>query len=158
MLSPTAVICCWFQTYPAKGCKNENNEGHESRKNMRGQKGGIITRVDPPAADVMLVELELIREDVRVVVPEVVVVLGRAEDPLFVGGWGVVRVRDLGDRVRFDWEPCDTTAQPKIALLARSVTPASTPTRGPVLNRGPHGWSFRTLGLMLAKKQSPPAE
>ena len=81
---------------------------------MRGQKGGIITRVDPPAADVMLVELEFIRKDVGIVVPEVVVVLGRAEDPLFVGGWGVVRVRDLGDRVRFDWEPCDTTAQSTI--------------------------------------------
>ena len=48
----------------------------------------------------MLVELELIRKDVRVVVPEVVVILGRAEDPLL--GWVVgVRVWDLGDRVRF---------------------------------------------------------
>ena len=49
------------------------------------QNGGIVTRVDPPAADVLLVEQELVRKDVRVVVPEVVVVLRRAEDPLL--GW-----------------------------------------------------------------------
>ena len=59
-----------------------NNEGSELNKTERSQNGGIVTGVDPPAADVTLVELELIRKDVRVVVPEVVVVLGRAEDPL----------------------------------------------------------------------------
>jgi len=37
----------------------------------------------------MLVELELIRDDVAVVVPEVEVILGLAEDPLGGVGGGV---------------------------------------------------------------------
>ena len=36
----------------------------------------------------MLVELELVGDDVREVVPEVEVVLGRAEETLWEGEWG----------------------------------------------------------------------
>jgi len=49
-------------------------------------------------------------------VPEVVVVLRRTEDPL-LGLVEEIRVLDLGNSDRFDWEPCDTTAQSKIASL-----------------------------------------
>ena len=70
--------------------------GVNSVKAQGSQCGGIATRVDPPAADVMLVELELVGEDVREVVPEVVVVLGRAEDPLFFErggvGFGILKI------------------------------------------------------------------
>ena len=53
---------------------------------MQGITTWSLTRVDPPAADVMLVELEMVCEDLRVVVPEVEVVLGLAEEPLWKGG------------------------------------------------------------------------
>ena len=46
------------------------------------EKGRSLTRVDPPAPDVVLVELKLLRENVREVMPEVEVVFGRSEDAL----------------------------------------------------------------------------
>ena len=50
---------------------------------MKGvEKGGTLTRVDPPAADVVLVECAALRENVRGVMPEVEVVFGRSEDAL----------------------------------------------------------------------------